>query len=148
MRRPAITGLKRGWTKTCDVSVQYSQVRRIPSMANFDRTGIAERLRELVGGPDSSFLAETAARLGLEELSLRMSIDVDSPHPTVEVLAAVIREYGVDPTWLLTGLYDAGTHRTAMESGRTTPARVQELMGNSSSRISEPPPEMIHHSEN
>jgi hypothetical protein len=43
-------------------------------MANFDRNGIAERLRELVGGPDSSFLAETATRLGLEELSLRMSV--------------------------------------------------------------------------
>jgi len=60
----------------------------------------------------------------------------------------VIREYGVDPTWLLTGVYDAGTHRTAMESARTTPTRVQALMGNSAPRISEPSPEMIHHSEN
>jgi hypothetical protein len=117
-------------------------------LANFDRVGIAERLRALVGGPSSPFLAEVAERLGLEELSLRMSIDEESPHPTLEVLAAVIREYGVDPTWLLTGIYDAATHRSAIESGTTTPARIQELLGNGSSRISEPPVEQIHHSEN
>ena len=117
-------------------------------MADFDRVGIAERLRELVGGPGSPFLAEAAERLGLEELSLRMSIDEESPHPTIEVLAAVIREYGVDPTWLLTGIYDSATHRSAMESGATTPARMQAIMGNGSSRISEPPTDQIHHSEN
>ena len=117
-------------------------------MANFDRIGVAKRLRELVGGPSSPFLAETAARLGLEELSLRMSIDEDSPHPTVEVLAAVIREFGVDPTWLLTGNYDAATHRSAMERTTITPASVQALMGSISPLISELPPESLHHNEN
>jgi hypothetical protein len=117
-------------------------------VANFDRIGIAERLRELIGGPDSPFIAETAARLGLEELSLRMSIDLDSPHPTVEVLAAVIREYGVDPTWLLTGIYDAATHRSAMENGPATRATVRDLMQGRSTQISEPASEGIHHSEN
>jgi hypothetical protein len=116
-------------------------------VANLDRIGIAERLRELVGGPDSPFLVETAARLDLEELSLRMSIDVDSPHPTVEVLAAVIREFGVDPTWLLTGVYDAATHRSAMESGTGSPDTVRDLM-EKRSRISEPPSEKIHYNEN
>lgn len=116
-------------------------------MANFDRIGIAERLRELVGGLDSPFLVETAARLGLEELSLRMSIDIDSPHPTVEVLAAVVREFGVDPTWLLTGVYDAATHRSAMENGTGSAAAVRDLV-EKRSRISELPSERIHHGEN
>jgi hypothetical protein len=117
-------------------------------VANFDRMGIAKRLRELVGGPNSSLLVETAVRLGVEELSLRMSIDEDSPHPTVEVLAAVIREYGVDPTWLLTGNYDAATHRSAMERTTITPASVEALLGTVSPLVAELPPEQMHHSEN
>ena len=40
-----------------------------------------------------------------------MSIDELAPYPTVDVIAAVVREYGVDPTWLLVGEYDATSHR-------------------------------------
>ena len=111
-------------------------------MATFDRTGIAERLRELLGGPDRGNLGETAERLGIEELSLRLSIDELSPHPTVEVLAAVIREYGVDPTWLLTGRYDSGTHRSAMETDDVA-RTVRGLLGTPPARIAEPPNEGI-----
>ncbi len=81
-----------------------------------------------------------AARLGVEELSLRLSIDELSPHPTVEVLDAVIREYGVDPTWLLTGAYDSGSHRMAMETGDSR-AILRDFMAMRPSPISEPPPE-------
>ena len=84
-----------------------------PSVNTFDRASIAGRIRGLLG--DSRNLVETAKRLGLDELSLRMSVDEVSPHPTVDVLAAVIHHYGVDPSWLLTGTYDSSTHRTADE---------------------------------
>jgi hypothetical protein len=94
----------------------------------FDRAGIAERLRGLLGGPDRGDFADTATRLGLEEVSLRMSIDTESPHPTVEVLAAVVREYGVDPTWLLTGKYDAATHRHSMDSIAAIRAMVRAFL--------------------
>lgn len=105
--------------------------------------GVAERLQELLVGQSTRNLEDTAARLGVEELSLRKSIDELSPNPTVEVLAAVIRVYGVDPTWLLTGIYDAGTHRASMENVQETTATLHEMISPRSVRISQPTPERI-----
>ena len=109
-------------------------------MGAYDRAGIAERLRCLLGGQDGGDLSLTAARLRVEEVSLRMSIDEFSPHPTVEVLASVIREYGVDPGWLLTGRYDPQAHRVAME-GRNLAALLREFMTRRNAPISDLPPE-------
>ena len=67
-----------------------------------------------------------------------MSIDPDSPHPTVEVLAAVIGEYGVDPTWLLTGVYDSRTHRDAIENSDSTEAALRAQLSPHNPRISHP----------
>jgi len=118
-------------------------------MAALDRAGIAKRLRALIEGQDGGDLSKTAARLGLEEVSLRMSIDEDSPHPTVEVLAAVIGAYGVDPSWLLKGTYDPATHRSALEgNGGTIPA-LREAMSPRPVRISQPARESFRlHDEN
>jgi hypothetical protein len=83
-----------------------------------DRRSVAARVRSLLehGGGDDP--AAIARHLRVDELELRMSIDTDSPRPTMDVLLAVIREYAVDPTWLLTGDYDLGTHRRTVESDR------------------------------
>jgi len=109
-------------------------------MTTFDRAGIAERVRALIGGQDDADLARTAERLRVEELSLRMSIDSLSPHPTMEVVMAVIREYGVDPTWLLTGEYQSSSHRAAME-GDELPAPLRDFKAYRRGSISDPPPE-------
>ena len=109
-------------------------------MTIFDRAGIAERLRGLIGGQDHGDFTRTAERLGVEELSLRMSVDPLSPHPTVEVIMAVIRTYGVDPAWLLTGQYQSSSHRAAME-GDQLPAPLRDFMAYRRGSISEPPPE-------
>ena len=109
-------------------------------MAPFDRAGIGERLRGLLGGQDCGDLAATARRLGVEELSLRMSVDELSPHPTMEVILAMVREYGVDPAWLLTGEYHSSSHRAAME-GERLPAPLRAFMAWRRGSISEPPPE-------
>jgi len=85
---------------------------RLP-LNTFDRASIASRIRGLIG--DHKNLVDVARRLGLDELSLRMSTDEVSPHPTVDVLVAIIHHYGVDPSWLLTGAYDGNTHRAADE---------------------------------
>lgn len=79
-------------------------------MKDESKTAIAARIRGLLGGQDSS-LSDAAQRLKVDEVSLRMSVDTLAPYPTVDVIAAMVREYGVDPTWLLTGEYDATTHR-------------------------------------
>jgi len=74
-----------------------------------DRHGIASRIRELIGDKDTD-LAGTAVRLGVAELSLRVSIDDLSPHPTTEVLVAIVRVFGVDPNWLIYGEYSPASH--------------------------------------
>lgn len=109
-------------------------------MTTFDRAGIAERIRTLIAGRDDGDFAGIAERLRVEELSLRMSIDDLSPHPTIEVIMAVIREYGVDPTWLLTGKYDSNSHRAAIE-GDELPGPLRDFIAYRRGSISEPPPE-------
>lgn len=94
-------------------------------MAILDRAGIAARLRGLLSGQDDGDLSTTAARLGVEEVSLRMSIDELSPHPTVEVMTAIIHHYAVDPTWLLTGNYNPATHRAAVEGLSSVTAEIR-----------------------
>ena len=79
-------------------------------MRDDSKAAIAERIRGLIGGQDVS-VSDAAQRLKVDELSMRISIDALAPYPTVDVIAAVVREYGVDPTWLLTGEYDAASHR-------------------------------------
>jgi hypothetical protein len=97
---------------------------------NSDRYEIAVRVRGLLGGQDSGDLAATARRLDIEELALRMTIDEDSPHPVIDVLVAVIATYGVDPTWLLTGEYDAQTHRRALDGDRQAVAESLMRLSN------------------
>jgi hypothetical protein len=89
---------------------------------HLDRNGIAARLRGLIGGQEHGDLGAVAARLGVDEVSLRMSIDHVAPYPTLDVLSAVVTAYGVDPTWLVTGEYNPATHR-ALE---IQPERVME----------------------
>ena len=60
-----------------------------------------------------------ARRLAVGEIALRTALDEVAPVLTPEVVAAVVREYGVDPTWLLTGDYDSQTHRMALEADAT-----------------------------
>jgi hypothetical protein len=79
---------------------------------------IASRVRTLLAGLDADGLDAAARRLGVGEVPLRMTVDEAEPHPTLEVLAAVTRHFGVDPTWLLTGTYDPATHHAAMDGGR------------------------------
>lgn len=99
---------------------------------SIDRFAVAARLRALIFANDPlASPGAIAESLGVRESMLRASIDVTSPQPWVEVLLAVIRRYGVDPTWILTGVYDASTHREALENdpsierllARTTLAR-------------------------
>lgn len=106
---------------------------------------IAFRIRGLIAGQDQGLIEATARRLGVTELSLRISIDDDEPHPTFEVLTALIREYGVDPTWLITGGYDVVSHRIAVDAearyAAMELARVMSKTPNGASpAVSEAPP--------
>ena len=92
-----------------------------------EHQAIAARIRELIG-PRNQDLSETAVRLGVAESALRASIDLHEPRATIGVLLAIIREYAVDQTWLLSGEYDLSTHRRAIaENGSLTRDDLREL---------------------
>jgi hypothetical protein len=84
------------------------------TVSTFDKPGIASRIRGLIGGQAGGDLGVIATQLGISEVALRISVDDLSPHPTIDVIAAVISHFAVDPTWLLTGDYDAQTHRRSL----------------------------------
>ena len=70
-----------------------------------------------------------ATRLLVDERALRDSIDEGAPQPRIEVLTAVARYYGVDPSWLVTGAYNPSTHRAAaFGAGNDVRQTIRELM--------------------
>jgi hypothetical protein len=97
-------------------------------MAGFDRAAIAARIRGLLAAQDGADPEAAARRLGIDEVGLRMSIDELAPNPTVDVVAAIVLAYGVDPTWLLTGDYDTAIHRHSLEDPRAIGDSVARLM--------------------
>ena len=100
-----------------------------PLLSSHDRAQVAARLRELIAAHDHAEPGLMARRLGVSEVALRISIDVESPRPTADVLVAAIRYYGVDPSWLLTGEYNATVHRHAVDGDRAaTAAAVAEVV--------------------
>lgn len=89
---------------------------------------IAARLRALFAKPDDQDWEVVAERLGVSELALRMSIDTLEPHPAVEVVAAAVAHYGVDPTWLLIGEHDPDTHRRVLADGEDGHGGLQRVL--------------------
>lgn len=94
------------------------------------RRAIAMRLRALLGtDPDDNGLREVADRLGVSASDLRDTIDADEPVTLDRVLQHVVIWYGIDPCWLVTGSYDASTHRRAMAaSDQALLALIRELL--------------------
>jgi len=88
----------------------------MPPEPTIDRFAIAARLRALLASESATATPSAMAEsLGVRESTLRASIDEESPRPWVEVVLGVVRRFGVDPTWILTGVYDSATHRAALE---------------------------------
>jgi hypothetical protein len=112
-------------------------------MAQIQPSLIAARLRRLIGG-ERSRLNSLARELGVSEPALLMSIDEVAPQPSLEVIVAVVRRYGVDPTWLMTGEYNAARHRDAIGdeeavSGSTIADFVGQQLAMLSTIESDPP---------
>jgi hypothetical protein len=84
----------------------------------FDSPAIAARIRSLIFSQDAGDVGQAARRLLVDEVALRISVDELAPYPTLDVLAAVVEAYGVDPAWLITGEYDLKVHRVAISSDR------------------------------
>src|SRR5690348_11389502 len=86
-----------------------------------DQSGLAERVRQILASQRLSVEA-ASLRLRCEPTAIQALLNGD---PTLGLIVAIVREFAVDPSWLLTGNYNYGTHNAAVED----PARVvQEIV--------------------
>jgi hypothetical protein len=113
-------------------------------MNESQRGRIAERIRGLIAGQDTGDLGATAKRLGVDEVSLRMSVDELAPYPTLDVLAALVAFYGVDPSYLVHGTYDEHTHRRALETPQSAVEAVRDLANETTSVRTDPDDKPSH----
>jgi hypothetical protein len=67
------------------------------------------------------------------ERDLRQRLESSSALETLEMLTSIVRTYGLDPTWVITGIYDPSTHRIALEeTAADTQVVVLRLLANES----------------
>ena len=82
---------------------------------------IVERIRAVVSRQSAAALESFAQTLGVSPAGFRGFIGKQDPVIEVlfliDIVAAFVREFAVDPRWLLTGQYDAATHREALLLG-------------------------------
>jgi hypothetical protein len=89
---------------------------------------IAARVRAVVRQPGHD-LDHIAGTLGVAEADLRRLIEeheraIDTSF-LIDVLGAVVRVFGLDPKWLLTGEYDPAVHRRVLELAEANPHVAQ-----------------------
>ena len=86
-----------------------------------DPAGTGNRILELLTSHHLTVEA-AAARLRFSPAEVE---DAVGGNAKLTLLVAIVREFGVDPAWLLTGTYDVGTHQASADD----PVRaVQEIM--------------------
>ena len=107
---------------------------RVPEVPNEpDPHHVAARLRAVLEPAlRSSGLTAVAARLGVSPNALRLAVDFGDPRLSSAVAVAAVRQYGLDPTWLVTGEYDNASHRESLEE----PARIDRLLARAGLRDS------------
>lgn len=102
---------------------------------------VAERIRGLVDLKDDDRLPAIAERLRIDETTLREAAGPGSPSASITLIGAIVRLYGLDPTWVLTGRYDERTHRVAL---RGDPIEILSLVR----AIAEGPRSPLHPASN
>ena len=96
-----------------------------------DSREIAGRIRGLIVGRNFEAVSVAAERLNVSESALRRSMDECSPYPALEVLAAIVRECGVEPSWPLFGDYDTDTHAEILGCAGRVPGKDLVLLATS-----------------
>ena len=69
-----------------------------------EKTPIAIRIAQLIDQEESGNVAAAARRLGVSQRGLAKVYGGQTRHPRADLLQALVREYGTDPAWLLTGV--------------------------------------------
>jgi hypothetical protein len=98
-------------------------------MSRVEHALVAARIRRLIGNSRADDLSAVARDLAVSEPELRRAIDDIDPYPSLDVVIAVVRRYGVDPTWVMTGEYDLTRHRAALDDDDSpTTADIAKLI--------------------
>ena len=93
---------------------------------------IAERIRIILARQPASTLCRLTEVLDIapeafQQLVQDRQYTLDTG-PLLDLMTAIVREFAVDPRWLLTGKYDGAVHRRALLLGENrTPAGEHEL---------------------
>jgi transcriptional regulator with XRE-family HTH domain len=69
-----------------------------------EQTPIAARIAHLIDQREGGNVAAAARRLGVSQRGLAKVYAGETRHPRADLLQALVREYGADPAWLLTGI--------------------------------------------
>jgi hypothetical protein len=72
----------------------------------------------VTGVPERNDLRDAAGQLAVSDAQLRDAVTGRFRLGWLKVLSAVVREHGIDPSWMLTGRYDGTTHRASLEGDR------------------------------
>jgi hypothetical protein len=113
-------------------------------MSDLDAKALAARVAGLIHGQFAGSLARAAESLDVDPDDLRRIVEDETDAPSLDVLARIVRRFGVDACWLITGEYDWNTHMRLLEDDDEQPedrqlllrliGRRRERGGNTSSR--------------
>ena len=107
----------------------------MPSTTSAELREIAARVRAIVVGRYDTDLRVAAAELGVVEFDLRTLTELHAPplsHDALaDLLTGIVRHFGIDPAWLVTGRYDVSSHAEAEEvkaDARALRGQIERLL--------------------
>jgi hypothetical protein len=80
-------------------------------MPEIDAPALAARVQGLIHARFGGDVSAAARELGVAEKDVRDIVERATDHPSLDALAAIVRRFGIDACWLLTGEYDWASHR-------------------------------------
>jgi hypothetical protein len=93
---------------------------------------IARRLRDFLVRQPGFHAPAFAERAGVTERKFDAVLSPEralvDPVPLIDILVEVVRQYGVDANWILTGEYNPAWHRELDAEGPPTSSRIRGLI--------------------
>ncbi len=93
---------------------------------------IAHRLRDFLSRQPGFCVSGFAVAAGISDHELRAVLAPEralvNPALLIDVIAEVVRRFGIDANWILTGEYNPATHRALAEKEPLTRSKVRGLV--------------------
>src|SRR5688500_15552866 len=84
-------------------------------MAAFDARGLAARVAGLIHGQFGGDLHAAARALDVDPDEIYRIVEDHTAYPNIDLLARIVKRFGVDASWLITGEYDWRTHVAVLD---------------------------------